>query len=828
MTPRAPTASSLRWIGTFIGPLLLLIFLLPYLCGVSGAFSGEAALLSYPQQLFLSRLLRAGHYPWFDPAVGAGAVDWSVRLSHAALYPPNWPFLLLGSGSAFADYPALYLFPLAAHLLLSCLFAFALARRGLRLDPAPALLLSLSWSLSPVFALQTGRLPAIFSLAWLPAAALFLLLFSREGGRGRLLAAAGAAALSSLGGDLAAAAGVFLSIAVFGLALVLAFLRRADRLAARRALGGAFAALVLGGCLSGIRWAGLPESLRLVREAELAAPPPPVFPLSPAALAGFLVPGIFGADTGHGLWGPALALGRRWPSVALPGGIASALLVASGLISIRRRRGAVAPARTCPDIPILQSNSRVGGAGLPGAAAGVAIFCFLAGALLAFLAPDRILGSSPPVLLAFSWSLLLGLSFQSLRGHPEAVSPSRIGKILAVFAGIVLFALFWPYRSALGLVFPGLRGLAAVAVSGLLLALFAGLAAAGAFFAAVRFLPLRFRPSAVLLLALLEIALGAYRGFYRSAAPAFPPGDLFGARYRGPSDHPAYRAAASFAAAFPDLENRYRRGYFRSAFDNLAWAFGSASPLGFELGPVGRRAATAFSGAADRSGGELVPRDWASNFWRNLSVRYLLSAAPLAPPAQPIPAGPGRCYAGLLPEPLPRWYFQDRWVVADEERERFALLNFDLRAAGYCPREVWHVRPFAHLYPHPPPLSDAEWKAHFDDLQESNRILSVDETDPHRLVFRMEVKKLSMLVVTDLHHPGWKVRVDERAKDVHRVNYLQRGVWCRPGSREIVMEFLPPSLGPGLAWTAAGLIGVIMVLSLPGRRNRLDRGVGPQ
>lgn len=813
MTPRAPTASSLRWIGTFLGPLLLLLFLLPYLCGASGAFSGEAALLSYPQQLFLSRLLRAGHYPWFDPAVGAGAVDWSVRLSQAALYPPNWPFLLLGSGSAFADYPALYLFPLAAHLLLSCLFAFALARRGLRLDPAPALLLSLSWSLSPVFALQTGRLPAIFSLAWLPAAALFLLLFSREGGRGRLLAAVGAAALSGLGGDLAAVAGVFLSLAALGLALALAALRRGDRSAAARALGAAFAVVVLGGCLSGLRWAGLPDSLRLIEETELIAPSPPLSPLSPAALAGVLVPGLFGADAGTSLWGPAIALGRRWPSAALPGGIASALLVACGLLSLWRRRGTGAPDH---------------GSGLQAAASsGVALFCFLAGALIAFLAPGRILGSSPPVLLAFSWSLLLGLSFQSLRGHPEAVSPSRIGKILAVFAGVVLLALLWPYRAALGPVFPGLRGLAASAVSGLLLALFAGLAAAGALFAAVRFLPLHFRPVAVSLLALLEIALGAYRGFYRSADPAFPPGDLFGARYRGPSDHPAYRAAASFASAFPDPENRYRRGYFRSAFDNLAWAFGSASPLGFELGPVGRRAATAFSGAADRSGGEFVPRDWASNFWRNLSVRYLLSATPLAPPAQPIPAGPGRCYAGLLPEPLPRWYFQDRWVVADEERERFALLNFDLRAAGYCPREVWHVRPFAHLYPHPPPLSDAEWKAHFDDLQESNRILSVDETAPNRLVFRMEVKKLSMLVVTDLHHPGWKVRVDDRAKDVHRVNYLQRGVWCRPGSREIVMEFLPPSLGPGLAWTAAGLIGVILILSAP-RRGRKREASGKQ
>jgi hypothetical protein len=798
--------------------------------GWVGVFFGEAAAVSYPQQVFLSRCFRGGHFPWWDPAVGAGAVDWSGRFSQAAWYPLNWPFLFLASGSVLDDYFVLYLLPLAAHLVLSFASAFALGRRGFRLSPPASLLLALSWSLSPAFAIQAGRLPAVFSLAWLPAAALGILLFAREGGRGRLLAAVGAAALSGLGGDLPAVFGVFLALAVFGLALAAAALRNGDRAVAGRALFAAFAVIVLGGSLSGLRWAGLPEALRLHRESELVSPAPPVPRLSPAALAGFLLPGLFGSDAGSSLWGPALSLGSRWPSAALPGGVASALLVALGLLSLRRRRGGGAPGvgRFCE--PAADDGSPARRAGLPDgrpaaqAWAGVAIFCFIAGALLALLAPGRVPTASPSALLALSWSILLALSFQSLRGSAETISPSRLGKILIVFAAIALLALIWPYRAALGIVFPGFRGLTPRAFPGFLFALTAGLIAAGALGAAARFLPPARRLTAVYLLALAEIIVLAYRGFYGSASPGFPPDDLFGARRRGPSDHPAYRAVSAFTAAFPDGDGRFRRGYFRSAFDNLAWAFDTQSPLGCDLGPLGhRRPAIALDGVCAAGPGEFIPKDWAANFWRNISVRFILTENPLAPPGRPISAGEKVYYGGEIPSPLPRWYFQDRWVVADEERERIALLTFDLRAAGYCPREVWHIRPFAHLYPHPPPLSDAEWKDHFALLQKENRILSVDDSAPNRLVFQLDVKKLSMLVVTDLHHPGWKVRVDDRSKDVHRVNYTQRGVWCRPGRYEIVMEFLPPALGPGLAWTAAGLIGVILIIAASPRRPAVSR-----
>jgi hypothetical protein len=782
---------------------LLLLFLLPFLLGWEGAFFADAAVLSYPQQVFFSRCLRAGAFPWWDGATGGGAVPWPYRFSQSSCYPLNWPFLLISGGSPLGSYAVLYQLPLVLHLLLAFCCAFALARRGFRLGRPASLLLALSWSLSPAFALQNGRLAAIFSLAWIPAVVFCLLLFAREGRRLWLLLGVLSSAAAYLGGDFAAAGQVLLVSAAFALALSGVALARGDRSAAVRSLAGGAAIMVIGGCLSGIRWSGLREALRLVEAGALLHPLPPVPRLSPAALAGFLFPGFFGADTGRSLWGPALSLGRHWKSAALPGGAVSCLLIASGLAALRRRRGGEA----APSGPAFRE------------AAPVALVCLVLGIASSLLFrpgyPGGLVAGSPSALIPLAWAILLGVSLEALRDAPEVASTRSLRIFLTLAAAIAVFALACPYRSAAGTVFPGLRGLTARSIPSFLLTLFVGALAAGAFSAVSRFLAGRRRFSALLALAAAEIFIVGYRGFYRSASFDFPPGDLFGERYRGPRDHPAYRASAALAEAFPDGGKPFRRGYFRSAFDDLSGAFGSEGLLGFDLAPLSRRPATAFPVAAAGFPGELIPRDWASNFWRNMSVRYLLTEKPLAPPARLVPTGSGNYYAGALPHALPRWYFQDRWVVADEERERLALLTFDLRAAGYCPREVWHVRPFAHLYPHPPPQTEPEWTKHFADLQEMNRIISVDDSSPNRLVFSLEVKKLSMLVVTDLHHPGWKARADDRGEEVHRVNYLQRGVWCRPGRYTMVMEFLPPSLGPGLALTAAGLLGVILIVSAP-------------
>ncbi|MCX6347944.1 MAG: hypothetical protein NTV79_00365 [Candidatus Aureabacteria bacterium] len=195
-----------------------------------------------------------------------------------------------------------------------------------------------------------------------------------------------------------------------------------------------------------------------------------------------------------------------------------------------------------------------------------------------------------------------------------------------------------------------------------------------------------------------------------------------------------------------------------------------------------------------------------------MSVRDAILDAPsfFAGKRVQTPAGPW--YFGKLADALPRCYFQDRWVVADEEQEFTALMNYDLRATAYCRREVWHVRPFADQYPAPEPLGEAEWIEHFADLQKKNRVTAADFSDPNRMAFSVDVSQPCMLVVTDAWHPDWRVRVDGRGGEaVHRVNYLQRGVWCRPGRYQIVLEFLPSILRIGIPLTVAGLLGAFLL-----------------
>ena len=70
-----------------------------------------------------------------------------------------------------------------------------------------------------------------------------------------------------------------------------------------------------------------------------------------------------------------------------------------------------------------------------------------------------------------------------------------------------------------------------------------------------------------------------------------------------------------------------------------------------------------------------------------------------------------------------------------------------------------------------------------------------------------------LLVLTDLHYPGWRADVDGSSALVHRANALFRGVVLEPGTHEVVYRYEPRAFRIG-AWLAVGSLTSLAIISL--------------
>ena len=72
------------------------------------------------------------------------------------------------------------------------------------------------------------------------------------------------------------------------------------------------------------------------------------------------------------------------------------------------------------------------------------------------------------------------------------------------------------------------------------------------------------------------------------------------------------------------------------------------------------------------------------------------------------------------------------------------------------------------------------------------------------MVARATARRPSLLVLTDVHYPGWKAYVDGREADVERVDYLLRGVALPAGSHDGRVRLRAAQLARGLDRERAG------------------------
>ncbi|MEA1926937.1 MAG: hypothetical protein U9N73_01930 [Candidatus Auribacterota bacterium] len=805
-------------------------FFLPLLVGWEKFFYDDIAFTFYPQQVFLSRCLRDGVIPWWNPQLCAGATPFYAHVFQSSLSPINWLFLSLGAIDPVRDYFWLIKVPLCVYYLMAAIFSYFFSRRGLSLNPAGSFIFSLAYTFSPSMIYFSTAPAEVLIQAWLPLICLSLVRFSHDGSYRWLIFGGLAVAFMSPSGDVPVVIHVTFITSLFGAGLLVLFFLRRDWKRGFRVVGGGVAIFGVGFLLAGIYWSNMLSGIQMLMADsgeimdQLSGLPQSMPPLY---LINLVIPDFFGGITSHHTWGAAHQIRLSLNDVNLLGGLAASLIALTGffLAGGRNRTGDRTPSPRelwwLFFAIFIFGLFVVLGRYTP-------VYGFLRAIIPALQMPYPVRMRS---IECFAMAGLIGVSIDLIfRRHLNHILRKTV--IYLLFVGILAgLALLYPYHNGKEIFSPGLKQLTVLHDWGWFLKGPVFYLAAGAvlliFMAA--FKGGKYFRTFLIMAVTLELLFFAYQEFYRNRTLNHRYKDFYAERYFGPADEPIYRKILSWRPERNNEPGLYRRLYYRSYFDNLAWLDGSLSMLGFDIKPLDPRFQGVIEELAEGFPYEIKVRHWDSRFWPNMSVRYLLSRQSLAFPHMERRVKVQNEYSYEIPAALPRYYFQNRWQVTDAEEQREELLYSNLRGSGYCDPETWRDQPSPGIISVAIELSEIEEDANFNDLQEKNIVTAFDLSDPNRIRIDVKVAAPSMLVMTDLYHPDWRATMNGKPVPIHRVNYLQRGIWCPPGEYQIMMIFRPGSLTRGLVGTAIGILvfsGLILMAVRQGRKRRWDETTG--
>ncbi len=828
---------SCRWLPFALLTMLLTLFFLPLLAGWEKFFFDDIAFFFYPQQSFLSRALVRGTIPWWNPHLAAGASPFYGHFFQSAISPLNWIFLILGGLDPVRDYLWLIKLPLTVSYLLSAWFSYLFCRRGLKLGRPGSFLFSLAYTLSPAMIYFSLCPPEVLIQAWLPLFCLCLIGFAKTGRLRWLILGAGAFALVSPSGDVPVVAHLLFITALFGLALIIPGLKRRDWKVVWRVAGGGIAFFGIGFLLAGVYWGNMISGLRMLGTetgetvealSGLAQSMPPLY------LVTLFLPDYFGGVTSYHTWGAAHRMNLTLNDANLLGGLFLLFLVFAGFLSLSGRQGGDDRGRSL----------RQYWWGF------FAIFLFGILVVLGRYTPAYgffrvlipVLRMPYPVrfrsIECFALAGLLGVSVELMARYrpPRLIRPAVIYLLFVLLlAGLALVS---PYSDIRGTVFsPGFRQLTALGdwpwfIRGPVLYLILG-ACWLLLIAGVR--GGKCLRTLLIVTSAGELIFFSYRAFYHNRVLNHRYRDMYAERYFGPDDDPVYQKILHWRPEREGEGGLYRRLYYRSYFDNLGWLDGSLSLLGFDIKPLDPRFQGIIEELTEGFPYEIKVKDWSSRFWLNMSGRYFLSPSRLIISHLGDEKRVNGDFAYRAAGALPRLYTIDRIIGCSEEEAVAELVGGDLREGVFVEgsnqlsviSDQWTGVGLRSDYRLPitdyksfVPGSEEEYSAHFEELQAANPITHLDFRDPNRVVIDAEISTPAMLVMTDVYHPDWRATLNGEPVPVHRVNYLQRGIWCPPGECRIEMVFRPSSIGPGLAITGAGLLALLGLIRLSFRSRR--------
>jgi hypothetical protein len=160
---------------------------------------------------------------------------------------------------------------------------------------------------------------------------------------------------------------------------------------------------------------------------------------------------------------------------------------------------------------------------------------------------------------------------------------------------------------------------------------------------------------------------------------------------------------------------------------------------------------------------------------------------------------------------LPRVYTMNKIVLVSENEQFKKLVSGDLSKGVY-------VSPGTDVENE---KVNTEVVYNFNQLQKKNQIRKVNYENPNKIIVDINVTIPSMLVLSEVWHPGWKAAVNGRLKKVYRVNYCQRGIWLDRGRHQVRLFFKPSAwvIGRNVTLGTLTLIIITMIFLL-GRRSK--------
>ncbi|HVT04751.1 MAG TPA: hypothetical protein VHL58_15415 [Thermoanaerobaculia bacterium] len=98
--------------------------------------------------------------------------------------------------------------------------------------------------------------------------------------------------------------------------------------------------------------------------------------------------------------------------------------------------------------------------------------------------------------------------------------------------------------------------------------------------------------------------------------------------------------------------------------------------------------------------------------------------------------------------------------------------------------------------------------------------------EPNRIVLKASSRQPTMLVVSEIHYPGWIATVDGAETPIHQTDYLLRGVFLPAGTHTVEMACTAPGARKG---AGISLVTMLLLLAMTGRaiRTRLLHKVAP-
>jgi hypothetical protein len=811
--------------------LMPLILYAPFLFGGKVLYWGVYMLQFYPWRQLAVGQMRAGHWPLWNPGLGAGT-PLAANLQTAAFYPPNVLFLLMPVERAFG-------WELALHVAIAGLSAYALGRT-LGMSRFGALVSGLAYGCGGYLVAHWVFPSMVYAAAWLP---LLLALAERVVRRIRSGAEPEGEALlpavTSWLFDLALLAGIFAlqflaghaqtsyysawMVAAFALYRLLQRGPEGPRPGMRRLrsllLGGGSLALaaVWGAALAAIQLLPTAEFVANSQRAGTLTDATFAYELSfwPWRLITLLAPDFFGHPARGGYW----AYGTYWEEAGYVGLLPLLLAVAGvaawwGRRQLAGRRGARGREGERKDA--LAGRARAGQVRADQGRGTVPFFVVLClvSILLAlgehtplypllfrlvpgmgwFQAPARLM-----VGYALGVAVLAGIGASVFRLTPRTRSLLRV--VLVVGLGVAMAG------GAARLILPTVE--ASFGNSALRLGMGLAVAAGALLLQRGRLGEGRWQGLVVILVAVDLLAFGW--GLAPGTDPAVYRAPVATAEFLKEQAPGRVAVLETYAqevyeryvslSSFGDADAAYLGGLRESLLPNLS-AVHSLEGVG-NYDPLRIGLYQDLAEVLERRGEEPLPVDKVRRVLDLFGARYWITDAGLDLPVL-YEEGP-RIYDNE--GALPAAWIAPRARVVEEAQGRLELLldpGFDPRSEVILSRAP--AKPLVAG-------SGAPEQAPATVLREG----------PNRVIIEASLRQPGVLVLADTYYPGWQATVDGTPAEILPANHAFRAVPLDNGEHRVVFEYSPLSFRVGAWITAVALVLVVVMAGISGTRGRIGK-----